>query len=214
MNLLQAICGRRAVRDFKPEPVCTGKLYRLISAAGWAPSAMNEQPWLFTVITDRSFLDEISVRAKAWTIENLSGLPRSSHFHDILAEESFHIFYNAPCLIVISVTSGSPWMREDAALAAQNLMLMATSLGLGSCWIGFAEGWLNTAEGHQLLNLPDTERVVAPIILGHPRTVPPPVGRKLQRVNWIGHRYAQGEKIVEDPELLAPQFRSPSEEGP
>ena len=85
-------------------------------------------------------------------------------------------------------------MREDAALAAQNLMLMATALGLGSCWIGFAQGWLNTAEGHQILNIPAKALVVAPIIAGQPRTVPPPVERKTPLVSWIGHRHIGGEK--------------------
>jgi len=204
MNVLQAIRERRAVRDFRPEPVSAGLLYQLISAASWAPSAINEQPWQFTVITDKAVLDEISDRAKAWMRKDLDAWPRSDHFRDILAEPEFHIFYNAPCLVVISTTSTGPWMREDAALAAENLMLLATSLGLGSCWIGFAQGWLNTPQGHQILNLSDKALVVAPIILGHPRTVPPPVARKAPLISWIGHRHANGEEIVEEPELLAP----------
>lgn len=207
MQVLQAIRARRAVRDFKPEPVSAGALYQLVSAASWAPSAMNEQPWHFTIITDRAVLDEVSGQAKAWMLKHLPAVPRPAHFRDILAEPDFHIFYNAPCLVVISATSAGPWMREDAALAAQNLMLMAADLGLGSCWIGFAEGWLNTAEGHQILNLAEKNLVVAPIIVGHPRTVPPPVARKVPLVSWIGHRHVKGEEVVEQPELLVPDRR-------
>lgn len=203
MNVLQAIRARRAVRDFKPEPVSAGMLYQLISAASWAPSAMNEQPWHFTIVTDKVILDEISAQAKAWTLKNLSAMPRPTHFRDIMAAQDFHIFYNAPCLVVVSTASAGPWMREDAALAAENLMLAATGLELGSCWIGFAQGWLNTPEGHQILNLSDTALVVAPIILGHPRTVPPPVSRKPPLISWIGQRHVQGEEIIEEPELLA-----------
>jgi nitroreductase len=204
MNLLQAIRERRAVRDFKPEPVCAGMLYQLVSAASWAPSAMNEQPWQFTIITDRTVLDEISARAKAWMLKNLPAMPRRAHFLDILAEPNFHIFYNAPCLIVISVASAGPWTSEDAALAAQNLMLMATDLGLGSCWIGFAQGWLNTAEGHQILNLPEGALVVAPVIIGHPRTTPPPVARKKPLISWIGQRHFRNGDIGTNTESLAP----------
>jgi len=200
MNVLQAIRERRAVRDFKPEPVSAGMLYQLVSAASWAPSAMNEQPWLFTIVTDRTILDEISGKAKAWMLDNLPAMPRRAHFRDLLADSSFHIFYNAPCLIVVSATSTGPWVSEDAALAAQNLMLMAADLGLGSCWIGFAQGWLNSAEGHRILNLPQHSLVVAPIIVGHPRTVPPQVARKAPLVSWIGHRHIEGEEIVEEPE--------------
>ena len=205
MNVLQAIRERRAVRDFKPDPVCAGKLYHLVSAASWAPSALNEQPWLFTIVTDRTVLDEISTRAKAWMLNNLTDMPRRAHFHDILAEPGFHIFYNAPCLIVISSASTGPWTKEDASLAAQNLMLMATDLGMGSCWIGFAQGWLNTTEGRQILDLPENAVVVAPVIVGHPRTVPPPVARKMPLISWIGNRHIKGEEVIESPELLAPR---------
>lgn len=207
MNVLQAIRERRAVRDFKPDPVSAGMLYQLIDAASWAPSAMNEQPWHFTIVTDRAVLGEICAQAKAWMLKNLSAMPRPAHFRDLLAERDFHIFYNAPCLVVISAASAGPWMREDAALAAENLMLMATSLGLGSCWIGFAQGWLNTPEGRRILNLPDKALAVAPVIVGHPRTEPPPVARKAPLVSWIGHRHAHGEEIVEEPELTPPPVR-------
>jgi nitroreductase len=200
MNVFQAIRGRRAVRDFKPEPVSAGLLYQLVSAASWAPSAMNEQPWHFTIVTDKAVLDEISEQAKAWMLKDLPAMPRRSHFRDLMAEPDFHIFYNAPCLVVISSTSTGPWISEDAALAAQNFMLMATDLGLGTCWIGFAQGWLNSGEGHQILNLPAKALVVAPIIVGHPRTVPPSVARKMPLVSWIGHRHIGGEMIIEEPE--------------
>jgi len=203
MNVLQAIRGRRAVRDFKLEPVAEGLLFQLISAASWAPSAMNEQPWFFTIVTDQAVLDEISSRSKTWMLQDLQAVPRPSHFRDILMHPDFDIFYNAPCLIVISTNSKGPWMAEDGALAAQNLMLMATDLGLGSCWIGFAQGWLNTAEGHNLLNLLKGAFVVAPIIVGHPRTEIPPVARKAPFVNWIGQRRMDGE-YIEEPVLEGP----------
>ena len=204
MNVLQAIRERRAVRDFKPDPVTAGMLHQLISAASWAPSAMNEQPWHFTVITDRTVLDEISDRAKAWMLNNLPAMVRSAHFRDILAEPTFHIFYNAPCLVVVSAISTGPWMIEDVSLAAQNLMLMATGLALGSCWIGFAQGWLNTAEGHEILDLPQKAVVVAPIIVGHPRTVPPPVARKASPISWIGQRDSNDRDLIEEPVLEGP----------
>lgn len=209
MNVLRAIRERRAVRDFKPEPVSAGVLYQLLSAASWAPSAMNEQPWHFTVITDQPLLDQISTRAKTWLLQNLPRMPRPAHFREILADSNFHIFYNAPCLVVISTTSAGPWMSEDAALAAQNLMLMATALGLGSCWIGFAQGWLNTPEGHEILNIPEGALVVAPIIVGHPRTIPPQVARKAPVVSWIGRRHIDGETFIEEPVLEEPGLYGP-----
>ncbi len=188
MNVLQAIHSRRAVRDFTSEPVSEGMLYQLVSAAGWAPSAMNEQPWHFTIVTDAAVLDEISGRAKAWLLQSVSLRPRAGHFRDIFADPSFHLFYHAPALVIVSAPATTQWVKEDCALAAQNLMLIATDLKLGSCWIGFAQDWLNTPEARGLLNLSESNLAVAPIIVGHPKTLPPTVGRKPPQVTWLGHQ--------------------------
>jgi nitroreductase len=186
MNLSQVIRDRRAVRDYTLEPVSPGVVYQLISAASWAPSAMNGQNCHFTVITDKSLLDEISTKAKAWLLKNGSSTLQSQHFRDLLSDENFHLLYNAPVLIVISAPSQNPWVTEDCALAAQNMMLAATDLGLGSCWVGFAQGWLNTSEGQDLLNLSRHFRSVAPIIVGYPKAVLPPVPRKAPAISWVG----------------------------
>lgn len=187
MELRTAIRLRRAVRDYAQKPVSAAALRDLISAASWAPSAMNEQPWHFTVVTDAALLDEISRRSKEWMLKEVAAMPRPGHFRDLLADPLFHIFYHAPALIVISVPGDGQWSAEDCALAGQNMMLAALEQDLGSCWIGFAQGWLNTEEGHSLLGLPRQRRVVAPIIVGHPGSAaPPPVPRKPPLITWIG----------------------------
>jgi nitroreductase len=186
MTLLQAIRERRAVRDYRPEPVSAGLVYQLIASASWAPSAMNEQPWHFTVVTDKALLDEISRQAKLWLSRSVASMPRPAHFRDLMADESFHILYHAPVLIIISAPAKNQWATEDCALAAQNLMLAATGLGLGSCWIGFAQGWLNTPEACELLNLSNQNICVAPLVVGHPKAPPPAVARKAPAVSWVG----------------------------
>ena len=186
LNLLQTIRDRRAVRDFTGETVSPGVVYQLISAASWAPSAMNGQNCHFTVITDKALLDEISTKAKEWLLKNGPNTLQSQHFRDLLSDENFHLLYNAPVLIVISAPSQNQWATEDCAVAAQNMMLAATGLGLGSCWIGFAQGWLNTPEGQDLLNISRHYRCVAPVIVGHPKAVLPPVPRKAPAISWVG----------------------------
>jgi nitroreductase len=186
VELRTAIRLRRAVRDYTQTPVSGTTLRELITAASWAPSAMNDQPWQFTVVTDAVLLDEISRRSKLWMLQGVDAMPRSGHFRDLLSDPHFHIFYCAPALIVISGPGDGPWSVEDCALAAQNMMLSALDQDLGSCWIGFAQGWLNTEDGHNALGLPRQSRVVAPIIVGHPKVTPPPVSRKPPVINWIG----------------------------
>ena len=193
MNVLQAIRERRAVRDFTSQPVSQASLRQVISAASWAPSAMNAQPWHFTVVTDKAILDEISTRAKAWMLANMPALRQAGHFRDLLSDPSFHLFYRAPALVVISAPADMQWATEDCALAAQNLMLAAVDIGLGTCWIGFAQGWLTSREGRELLNLAPDKVVAAPIAVGYPRVSQAIVPRKAIAISWIGPKDVQDQ---------------------
>ncbi len=150
-----------------------------------APSAVNRQDWVFTVVRDRALLDDVSSKAKAYmTAERPLQLPEQ--LYEKLADAKFHVFYRAPALIVVSGPAADPWGAEDCALAAENLMLAAHGLGLGSCWIGLSQPWLATAEGRRALALPDTHNPIAPIILGHASAPPAPVPRKTPDIRWIG----------------------------
>jgi nitroreductase len=109
----------------------------------------------------------------------------AERFAPRLTDPDFQIFYHAPVLVVISAGAQGPWIVEDCALAAENLMLAACAEGLGSCWIGFAQGYLNTPEGKELLGIPPAWVPVAPIIVGHPKSVPPPVARHEPVIRWV-----------------------------
>lgn len=184
MDFNETIYGRRAIREYTAEAVDAGQIRTLIDAAIQAPSAVNQQPWLFTVVRDSRLLSEISDQAKSFMLRTSPAALASPHFQTILNDPNFNIFYHAPALIVISAAAG-PWVVEDCALAAENLMLAAHAAGLGTCWIGFAQGWLATPEGKSALKLPAGEVPVAPIIVGHPRSRPSPVQRKTARIDWV-----------------------------
>jgi nitroreductase len=186
MDLKEAIYTRRAVREYAPLPVSEQILRDLIDAAVQAPTAVNAQPCTFCVVRDQAVLATISREAKAHMVRTTPVGLMSHHFSEILNDPKFHVFYHAPVLILISTTSDMPWAVEDCALAAENLMLAARGAGLGTCWIGFAQGWLATPEGKALLKIPETFRPVAPIIVGHPKSLPPPVPRKEPEIRWIG----------------------------
>ena len=184
MDFLDAIHHRRSVRDYRSEPLDDAVIHGLIDAAVWAPSAINEQPWHFTVVRDQRKLDFISKQAQA---HMLSGAANAmpEHLRAMLKNPDFQIFYHAPALIVISAAHGGAWAVEDCALAAQNLMLAACSEGLGSCWIGFAQTWLQTPDGKAALELPAGHLPVAPIIVGRPNTTSAAVPRKPAQIHWI-----------------------------
>lgn len=185
MDLKEAIYTRRAVRAFTAEPVDEQTLRGLIDAAIQAPSAVNEQPWTFCVVRDKTMLADISRRAKAHMLATTSTGLLSHHFETILNDARFNIFYEAPALIVICSRADNAWAVENCALAAENMMLAARAAGLGTCWIGFAQGWLRSSEGKALLRLPEGWLPVAPIIVGHPKSLPAPVPRKEPEIHWV-----------------------------
>jgi nitroreductase len=185
MELLEAINGRRSVREYTEEPVDDADLRALIDAATNAPSAINQQPWAFVVVKDRVRLGRISDQAKAHLLK--ASLAAPAHpFREMLNDPKFHIFYHAPALVVIAAAEPTDWAVEDCALAAENFMLAAYAKGLGTCWIGFAQHWLATPEGKAALGVPATYSPIAPIAVGHPRREPPPVPRKPADIRWVG----------------------------
>ncbi len=133
MQFHDVLYGRRSVRAFTKEPVDQETLISLIGSATQAPSAMNAQPWSFTVVRNASLLNRISAQAKSHLLKNAAPGLQAGIFRDQLSDPNFHIFYHAPVLIVIAAVEAGPWGTVDCALAAQNLMLAAESLGLGSC---------------------------------------------------------------------------------
>ena len=186
MELNTAIADRRSVREYTSAAVDEATIRQLIDAAIAAPNAMNQQPWTFTVVRDQAVLEQISREAKTHMRANISAGEETDHFRSMLANPGFHIFYHAPVLILISGIGASPWLVEDCALAAENLMLAAYGAGLGSCWIGFAQSYLGTVEGKNLLGLPAEWTPVAPIIVGRPKATPAPVPRNAPDIRWVG----------------------------
>ena len=186
MDVNEAISGRRSTREYTAEAVDEKTIHSLIEAALHAPNAVNLQPWTFTVVRDQGLLDRISRDAKSHMLATMPAGPQSDHFRTLLNDPRFHIFYHAPVLILISGIAQGPWIVEDCALAAENMMLAAYALQLGTCWIGFAQGFLNTPDGKNALGLPAAWVPVAPIIVGHPNATAAPVPRKKPDIRWIG----------------------------
>ena len=182
MNVTEAIFARRAVRAYEPRRVDEATIRTLLVAAVHAPSAMNRQPWLFSIVQDVRQLKRYSDRAKAMLLDQMSRDAKAAHYKDMLTSPDFNIFYDASTLIVISVAERGPYTDADCWLAAENLMLAGCEVGLGSCCIGFAIGALNTAEVKAELGLPAGATAVAPLIVGYPAGETPPIPRSEPRV--------------------------------
>lgn len=171
--VMEAIKSRRAIRSFEDKPVPDAAIQTMLEAATYAPSAINIQPWKFTIVTNREVMKHLSDAAKPALIgmlpdvgdEGLMGLKKR------LSDPQYNIFYNAPLLIFISGIK-SPYVVYDCSMAAQNMMLVAYTLGLGSCWIGTAVGIANSPKVKSELGVPEDHEVHAAIIFGYPKGIP------------------------------------------
>ena len=142
------IRSRRSVRLYRDDPVPRELIERVLDSARWAPSAVNSQPWHFIVVLDS---------------QRRSALAKTTGFAGVVSQG--HVS-KAPVLIALCGDERrSAWYVHDCCLASQNLMLAATALGLGTCWIGaFDEG-----QAARVLRVPDKIRVVGLITMGYPR---------------------------------------------
>lgn len=185
MDVLEAIHGRRAVRDYTGRVPTAIEIRSLVGEAVWAPSGLNLQPWCFFVVDDIVALSSYSAAAKELMLGQADMRPELDQMREMLASPEYNIFYNAPVLIVICATAQDEMALKDCCLAAQTLMLAAHAKGLGSCWIGLSEVWLNTPAGKTKLGIPAEYRVVAPVIVGYPKGPIAPSERRTPDIRHV-----------------------------
>jgi len=180
MNIMDAIHERRSVRSYSPRQLDPTTVRTLLEAAVWAPTAVHEEPWAFVIVQDTGVLKSLSDRAKKiFTAEAEHAHPdQARHLLDILANPDFNIFYDAGTLIIICARPKGAFVTADCWLAAENLMLAARAMGLGSCVIGFAVPALNAPEIKAELGIPAECSAIAPIIVGVPSGETPRTTRK------------------------------------
>ena len=170
MTVMDAIYQRRSTRVFSPQRVEQDTIRSLLAAAVRAPTAVHEEPWAFLIIQDAALLKRLSDRVKRGFREetNRAHLDRGGHAFNVFAEPSFNVFYDSSTLIVICAKPRGPFVSADCWLAAENLILAACAMGLGTCVIGSAITALNEPEVKADLGIPADYTAVAPLIVGVP----------------------------------------------
>lgn len=178
MNVYEAILARRSVRRYTSQAIDRTTIRLLLEAAVRAPTAFHGEPWAFAVIQDKTELRLLSDRAKPLFLNELrrSGQSRSEHALETFADPDQNIFYDAGTLIVICADSMGPFAAADCWLAAENLMLAACAMGLGTCVIGSALPALNVPSIKAGFDIPEKFSAIAPIVVGYPaeETLPTP----------------------------------------
>ncbi|SDY82521.1 nitroreductase family protein [Nitrosomonas sp. Nm58] len=175
MTVFEAILARRCVRSYTAQAVSLNAIHILLEAAVHAPTALHEEPWAFAIIRDKQLLKDISDRAKPLFVQELQ---RTGRAPGRFTEPNFDIFYGASTLVLICSKQTGHFVAADCWLAAENLMLAACAMELGSCVIGAALTALNTPNIKVKLNIPEEFSIIVPIILGYPSGDTPPSPRR------------------------------------
>jgi nitroreductase len=187
---LTAIYERRSVRAYSQEPVARDQIEALLDAAIHAPSAVNLQPWAFIVIEEPQLLKRYADEAVTLMLAEPvvaeitnSRLPEFENLREMVAGPNFELFHGAPALIVIYSTAMDSTC--DCYLAAENLMLAAWAIGLGTCPIGLATPFFNRAEVKAELGISPDWSVALPVVVGHPSGPLVPTGRQeVEIIAW------------------------------
>jgi len=144
---MEAIRTRRSVREYTGEAVTDDELDRLLQAARWAPSGLNNQPWRFMKVTNRVLID---------------GLSELTKYRGVVS--------GAEVLIAVFLDGREIYDRtkdlQSSGAALQNILLAAHNMGLGACWLG--EILNRRQEAEELLKVSGDLEMVAVVALGRP----------------------------------------------
>jgi len=179
MNDFQALLRkRRSIREFQDREVPLELVREIIRETCLAPSAMNGQPWRFSIVTNREKIRQLSDESKSNLLSVLQADPSSpiKRYEDMLRNPGFNVFYNAPCVVYLCGPSGLGSLDVDCSLAACYFMFAAAARNLGTCWIGLG-AHLRDAALLKDLGITGDLQIVAPIILGYPKEIPEPPDR-------------------------------------
>lgn len=178
MEIKECLRTRRSVRSYTDQEISEETINELLELGVTAPSGSFLQPWGFVVIRDKAELDEWAVKITNFLRENLEKTPHLLRYKDFIQRDDFHVFNHAPYMIAIYGDKNSKFYICDCSMVAQNIMLAAHSMGIGTCWIGFAEPIMNSPEFKERYNVPDNFEIVAPIALGYKKGNLQPLPRK------------------------------------
>jgi nitroreductase len=175
-KVISNIKSRRSIRRYKDKKLSKKEIMSLIEAGSYAPSSHNRQPWEFVVLTG-SKIDELSAEINNW-YSSFVKLGRPLSFIKEIKEsvdamkkrvesDKDLFFYHAPCVVIVHAPKKRFYL-QDCSCAAQNMMLAARSLSIGSCWIGFADIVLNRSRKiKKKLGIPMSHGVMATIAFGY-----------------------------------------------
>jgi nitroreductase len=178
---IQTIQRRRSIRAYENRPLLNDELEAILLAGQYAPTAMGQQPWHFTVVENQELLEALQRECK-----NVFLFSDNAALREAASNEGYHVFYHAPALVIISGDSCAIAPQQDCVLAMENMLLAATSLGIASCWVHSPIMLYQSAKGPEIftnlgVNLPEGYHPHAAAVFGYsaipwPNSVPRKAG--------------------------------------
>lgn len=180
-SFFDVVTKRRSIRKYKDIEIPDEHLIQMVEAARLAPSTNNTQPWRFVIVKDPE------------TIELLSLVAGRQKF---IASAKAVIIALANRAASCCPGNPSMWHVQDTMIATEHVVLAATALGYGSCWVAMLDSRnsQNIAAVKQALRIPDTAEIVALVTLGVPDEVPTP--RSTHDLSDVAFSEAYGISLV------------------
>ena len=181
---LRLIKERYSCRDFDKQMPTEEQLQAVALAAVQAPSGMNRQGWQIIVVRDEALIADMEKEGMS-LLESMD----KKTFERILSRGG-HMFYHAPCMVMIAVKQAQPRGAElvDLGIAAQNAVLAATSLGLASlhCGLaGLAFAGEREAEFKARLSFPEGYECGLAVLLGTAKTLSVPHTPDMDKITYV-----------------------------
>lgn len=170
MDFLEIADARHTIRKYDSRPVEEEKVMKILEAGRLAPTAVNAQPQRILVLRTPSELEKV---------KEFCSFSYRKKYVDLSAEcddrehGKINLYYGAPLVFFISYDEAECWHHPesgassgetDAVIVATHMLLEASSLGLGTCWISY----FDEGKARKLLNLPTSWKPVCMIYAGYP----------------------------------------------
>lgn len=175
-SVIEAIKNRRSCRDFEQNSIPKDILNTIIEAGNQAPFVADKgfQPWRFVVVENPEFKKKLVQTTFPIWKKSMDSMKKvfpeiyntAMKVYDEMPEPKDLVYYSAPAIVFVI---GPKKNATDCALACENMMIAATSFGLGSCYVGFGAMVTGNPEVVQTLEITDDERIYGPILLGYPK---------------------------------------------
>lgn len=175
-QVVETIMTRRSVRQYKPQAVEREKMQTIVECGINAPNAMNKQPWEVRVVDNADYINGVTELYKKTN-------PKAAE------DPAFkNMFRNAPTVVFIGHDTKSESSPFDCGLLAENMMISAWSMGIGSCCLGSPARFMKTSEAAeylQKLGFSEGYELLYCIGFGYPDEAPAAKPREAAKVKFV-----------------------------